>query len=102
MKAAQLDGQHGVFFADLYEVFRRFVERDTRRLTLLDFGSGRNGYVNLYLEHFGRVIALDIVDYPADYTDGIQFLLSDGRKIPLPDRSVDVIVAHSVLEHVED
>jgi SAM-dependent methyltransferase len=102
MTVLQPASQQEVTFADLYGFFKRFVERDTRRLTLLDFGCGRQGYVNLYREHFGRCMALDITDFSHRYTDGVEFMLSDGREIPLPDRSVDVVVAHSVLEHVED
>jgi SAM-dependent methyltransferase len=89
-------------FADLYGFFTRFVSHDTRNLTLLDFGCGRVGYVSLYREHFGRAVGIDVVDYARYYDEGIEFILSKGRDIPLPDRSVDVIVSHSTLEHVED
>jgi SAM-dependent methyltransferase len=89
-------------FADLHGFFRRFVEHDTSRSTLLDFGCGHTGYISLYSEHFGRSVGLDVVDYAARYDEGIEFLLSNGRDIPLPDRSVDVVVSHSTLEHVED
>jgi SAM-dependent methyltransferase len=89
-------------FTSLYAFFKRFVPEDTSRLTLLDFGCGPTGYVNLYSKHFGRCLALDIVDCAGDYhRDEIEFVLSNGRDIPLPDRSVDVVTAHSVLEHVE-
>jgi SAM-dependent methyltransferase len=92
-----------VYFDDLYGFFKRFVEHDTSRLTLLDFGCGTRGYVKLYNEHFGRCLALDIIDYPRRYSrEGIEFVLSDGLTIPLADRSVDVVVSHSTLEHVED
>jgi SAM-dependent methyltransferase len=89
-------------FADLYGFFKRFVAHDTSRMTLLDFGCGHTGYISLYSEHFGRSLGLDVVDYAAKYDEGIEFVLSNGRDIPLPDRSVDVVVSHSTLEHVED
>jgi SAM-dependent methyltransferase len=91
-----------LLFTDLYGFFTKFVERDTSDLTLLDFGSGPVGYVTLYNRHFGRCIALDVNDYARHYDESIEFMLSDGRDIPLPDRSVDVIVSHSTLEHVQD
>jgi SAM-dependent methyltransferase len=90
------------YFDDFYDFFRKFVDSDTSQLRLLDFGCGRDGYVNLYSKHFGNCVALDILDYASCYHGNIEFMLSDGRSIPLADRSVDVIVAHSVLEHVED
>jgi SAM-dependent methyltransferase len=89
-------------FADLYGFFTSVVDHDTRHLTLLDFGCGRTGYVSLYREHFGRSLGLDVVDYARNYDANIEFILSNGRDIPLPDRSVDVVVSHSTLEHVED
>jgi SAM-dependent methyltransferase len=90
-------------FTDLYAFFTKFVEQDTGPLTLLDFGCGRSGYVNLYCQRFAKCFGLDIVDYAAHYdSEEVEFVLSNGSDIPLPDRSVDVVVAHSVLEHVED
>jgi SAM-dependent methyltransferase len=92
-----------IIFEDFYRSFIHAVDADTSEMTLLDFGCGKNGYVKLYNKYFGRCYALDIVDYFAKYYgDGIEYLFSDGRVIPLPDRSLDVIVSHSVLEHVED
>jgi SAM-dependent methyltransferase len=92
-----------IYFDDLFGFFERFLDGDTTAMTLLDFGSGEDGYVRLYRERFGRCIALDIVDYADHYCGGdIEFVRSDGLDIPLPDRSVDVIVSHSTLEHVED
>jgi SAM-dependent methyltransferase len=89
-------------FADLFGFFRKFVEHDLRYLTLLDFGCGRKGYVSLYSEHFARALGVDVVDYARNYDERVEFIRSNGRDIPLPDRSVDVIVSHSTLEHVED
>jgi SAM-dependent methyltransferase len=90
------------YFTDFYDFFTRYVECDPSQLTLLDFGCGRDGYVSLYSEYFDRCLGLDILDYASCYNEKIEFIQSNGRDIPLADRSVDVVVAHSVLEHVED
>jgi SAM-dependent methyltransferase len=108
MNRTESDGERsaqGILFEDFYRSFTDAVDADTSEMTLLDFGCGKKGYVKFYDRYFGRCYALDIVDYFAKYYDddeGIEFLFSDGRGIPLPDRSLDVIVSHSVLEHVED
>jgi SAM-dependent methyltransferase len=98
--------QHEALFEDLYGFFTRFVQRSTGNLTMLDFGCGRIGYSRYYCRHFRRCIALDIVDYSKAYAktdiENIDFVHYDGKEIPLPDRSVDVVISHSVLEHVRD
>ena len=69
---------------------------------MLEFGVGSvRGYIERYRAHFERAIALDIYDYRSAYP-GCEFLLSNGRTIDLPDRSVDFVASHSVVEHVED
>lgn len=69
--------------------------------TILDFGVGRAGYCPLYAPDFGRAIGLDLYDMSQHYAS-IECIVGDGRSIPLGERSVDLIVSHSVLEHVED
>lgn len=73
----------------------------TSSTTLLEYGVGRYGFACYYAERAGRVIGLDIRDY-SEFHPGIEFLVYDGNKIPLPDASVDAVASHSVLEHVED
>jgi SAM-dependent methyltransferase len=69
--------------------------------TILDFGVGCLGYCSMYAPDFGRAIGLDVRDV-SKYNSGIECIVGDGHSIPLPDRSVDLIVSHSVIEHVED
>jgi SAM-dependent methyltransferase len=69
---------------------------------VLDFGAGTGEQARILTEKGFDVVAIDLGDsslardrvYPVtDY---------DGRTIPLPDASVDVIFSSNVLEHVED
>ncbi len=70
--------------------------------TYLEFGCGKfGGYVNCWKEYFSTACGLDIFDYSKTVGEGVKFLLSeDSLTIPMPDRSVDFIASHSVLEHV--
>jgi SAM-dependent methyltransferase len=80
---------------------------------VLDFGAGRghqveaaNGYLKGLVDFRGRcsrVIGVDpdevVLENP--YLDEAHVLGANGR-IPIPDSSVDLIIAYSVLEHVAD
>lgn len=62
-----------------------------------------DGFAKLYRPDFKHVYAADVQDYRANYWDhGIAFILSDGRTINLPDQTTNLIVSHSVMEHVMD
>ncbi|MEQ9321510.1 MAG: methyltransferase domain-containing protein [Polyangiaceae bacterium] len=90
-------------FANLKAFLEDRLPEGFRRHTLLDFGAGRDGYVKLYAPSFERSYALDLYDYTAEYEGlPIEFIVSDGHRIPLPQGTVDLVVAHSVLEHVAD
>ena len=78
-------------------------EEDTPKLSVLDFGSGPRGYVLDWKGMFKQAFATDIRDFSAAYDGtGVTFVQSDGETVALPDQSIDVIVSHSVLEHVHD
>lgn len=69
--------------------------------TVLEFGIGRRGFGEYYLDKFKTVIGADVVDYSGEY-NGVDFVLCGDGKIPVPDGSVDLLASHSVLEHVLD
>jgi SAM-dependent methyltransferase/predicted O-methyltransferase YrrM len=76
---------------------------DTSAMTVLDLGAGPRGYVLDWAPMFRKAYASDLRDFSADYgATEIQFVASDGERVDLPDHSIDVIVTHSVLEHVSD
>lgn len=69
---------------------------------ILEFGVGKYGFAGFYNQLFYKVYGLDIEDY-SKYHPGVEFLIYDGNSpIPLENNSVDMVVSHSVLEHVLD
>lgn len=87
-------------FDDLFEWLSRTLEIK-KTWTALDFGCGRNGHGLFYRDHVARMVGLYINDHSEFYRD-MEFVLSDGKNIPLEDETFDLIVSHSVLEHVGD
>jgi SAM-dependent methyltransferase len=70
--------------------------------TLLDGGCGRTAPVLVkFRGKAARLIGVDLVDFTTE-VDGVELLNGDLSNIPLPDGSVDVIMARSVMEHVTD
>lgn len=70
------------------------------RWSVLEAGHGMLGWANLYKHFFARTYGIDIEDY-SKYHPGVESITCDlTQHIPLPDQSVDLIVSHSVLEHV--
>ena len=70
--------------------------------TVLEFGVGKWGFAGFYNDIFEKVYGLDIEDY-STFHPGVDFILYDGEsRIPMADSSVDMVVSHSVLEHVTD
>jgi SAM-dependent methyltransferase len=70
--------------------------------TILDFGCGPDGYVTSYKPFFRKAFAVDVQNYRKRYDNDIDFVLSDGKSIDLPDQATNLIVSHSVLEHIDD
>jgi SAM-dependent methyltransferase len=102
MSTASREDRKKILFDNLLAWFNNAINLDTSNMTVMEFGCGRFGYISLYKEYFKGAIALDIDDYSDSYSQDIKFVVSDGFNIPLPNNSVDVVVCHSVLEHVVD
>ncbi len=85
-------------------LLRHFDREFLSSRTFLDFGCGRHGYCLEYRNLFKSGYAVDIQDFSEHYRDdqGITFLMSDGKSIPLKDNSLDFVLSHSALEHVPD
>jgi SAM-dependent methyltransferase len=71
--------------------------------TIAEFGCGKDGFIKNYKRPQQQAYGIDIRNY-ADYWApfDVEYLKSDGRQIPLGDSSLDLMVTHSVLEHVDD
>lgn len=74
----------------------------SRDWVVLEAGHGPHGWSDLYAEHFETVYGADIEDYSSFHPGVISIQCDFTREIPLPEDSVDLLVCHSVLEHVAD
>lgn len=101
-KIIDREAKRAGIFEPLREHLERVIGADTLTAAhiILEFGSGRNGFIEYYTGEHQTGLALDLVDNTGCYDKRIKCLVSDGRTIPLDDASVDLIVSRSVVEHV--
>jgi len=96
-----------VFNVEFLHVIREFeykeiVARFTLGVRILEIGGG-TGYQAKRLTEDGYIV--DSIDIPnSNYADQLEFPVQpyDGRNIPFPDGSFDVVFSSNVLEHVMD
>jgi ubiquinone/menaquinone biosynthesis C-methylase UbiE len=86
--------------------FRVFEQEVHSRLvpggTLVDVGCGRTAPVlQTFRGHAARLIGIDLVEFEAGQ-DSLELYHADLGHLPLPDQSVDVVMARSVMEHIQD
>ena len=82
--------------------YRKIVERFLPGIRILEIGGG-TGYQAKRLTEDGYIVAS--IDIPnSNYADQLEFPVQpyDGRNIPFPDDSFDVVFSSNVLEHVLD
>lgn len=86
-----------------YRIFERDVSSRLRpEHTLLDAGCGRTAPVLAsYVGRAKRLIGIDVVDF-RDVRPGIEVHKCDLAHIDLEDACVDIAMARSVMEHVQD
>jgi SAM-dependent methyltransferase len=86
-----------------YRIFEAKVQQLLMpQQTLLDAGCGRTAPVLARYRNKAKIlIGVDLVDFTTNI-DGIQLVKSDLGSIDLPDGTVDLIMARSVMEHVSD
>ena len=86
-----------------YRTFEHEVARLVRpQDTLLDAGCGRGAPIlSRFRGKAARLIGVDLVDFTANH-DGLELHTGDLGALPLPDASVDLAMARSVMEHVTD
>ncbi len=70
--------------------------REHSDATYIDLGCGHKPFAYIFNAYKGKYIGMDV--YPGKSVD----VLYDGKVIPLEDKSVDVLFASSVFEHVEN
>jgi ubiquinone/menaquinone biosynthesis C-methylase UbiE len=70
--------------------------------TLLDAGCGRTAPVlSKFRGKAARLIGVDLVDFN-ETIPGLELYKSDLAHIPIPNETVDIIMARSVMEHIEN
>ncbi len=80
---------------------RRLLELATAGMTILDAGCGHTAPNLQPLKASGaRLVGVDLV--PLEPQEGLELIVGDLAKVPLPDQSVDLIYSRSVMEHVVD
>ena len=86
-----------------YRIFERTVRGLLRpEHALLDVGCGSTAPVlRNFREACTRLVGIDVVDLAVEIP-GIELYRADLARIPLPDASIDVVMARSVMEHIED
>ena len=94
--------------AKILAVLRHFLGRqDLSGLLVLDLGTSAGFIASELSRAGGHVIGLDI-DAPGlakakvEFGDEATFVSASGDRLPLPDRSIDVIVFNHIYEHVVD
>ena len=88
-------------FDELFDWFERYCPIIDWKWHVAEFGVGKQGFASLYAQKFEKVYGIDIEDY-SSYHKNVEFVLSKVNQIPLQDNCVDLVVSHSVLEHVEN
>jgi SAM-dependent methyltransferase len=73
-----------------------------REWTVIEFGHGQYGWSDLYAKFFPTVYGVDIEDY-SRFHPGVRSIRADlTKEIPLPSQLAELVVSHSVMEHVRD
>ena len=82
----------------LYDALEKLAKKyfPTQKGVLVDYGCGSIPYKERFLPYVNRYIGIDI-----DNNQLADILIAENTKIPLKDKSVDIILSTQVLEHVD-
>jgi SAM-dependent methyltransferase len=89
---------------DVYFQFEREVGRVlTSSSVLVDAGCGRTAAtLRRFAPHVHQAIGIDEIDFTASGEEKLTLLKGDLHHVPLPGSFADVVIARSVVEHLDD
>lgn len=79
------------------DVIRKYIDGDTRKKRLLDFGCGAVPYLPLFANKVSKYVTCDIAGNPH-----AEVVIDPDGNVPLSDESFDLVLSVQVLEHVDD
>ena len=77
-------------------------------LTCLDIGCSAGMMTTLFAERFNQMIGIDVDQEAVSYAQltkkiaNVQYCLSDGARVPLPNETMDAVICAQVYEHIQD
>jgi len=102
-KLADLEDQHW-----WYQERRAILDRQLRQFTTpgaaLDIGACCGGNTRVLVDNGWRAMALDYSRTGPEIcrTRGVTAVQGDATRLPVPDASLDLVVAYDILEHIPD
>jgi len=82
--------------------------KDEEITSVLEVGCGAGQFIRAVkrlrpeLDCYGADISLEAIALAKDNNDGVSYALSESKKLPYADGSMDAVLIFDVLEHVED
>jgi len=109
-KNIRISGESPDFFAEykIFDIFKRCNSLQIKVDNFLDFGGGIGVSVD-YIQKYFPNVDISLVDVSRKsldiarnkYSHGVNFIHFDGYKIPLENKSQDVVMASCVFHHIE-
>ena len=101
-KLTELEDSHW-WYAERRSILRRMISGLTPS-TALDIGAAGGGNTRVLVEAGWRPVALEYSATGAEVASsrGLPVVRADARALPFPDRSMGLVVAFDILEHVEE
>ncbi len=90
------------FWTNYQWLLKHLPTKPDRKWRVLEVGVGKYGWADIYSNFFDIVFMADIKDYSKDHPGALSFVADFNDPLPVREESIDMIVCHSTLEHVEN